>query len=116
MARTHRPQGFGEAFIDVEHETLAAVTPLGGTRTNGRQYKNRRGASKRFPPERDILFICCSRVQPFLPFGEITVLKRQLRQSIRRITTPDNPILAACRPEPRPVETVDVADLFRCTA
>ena len=44
-------------------------------------------ASKRFPPERDILFICCSRVQPFLPFGEITVLKRQLRQSIRLIAS-----------------------------
>jgi hypothetical protein len=32
------------------------------------------------------------------------------------VTPPDNPILAACRPEPKPVETVDVADIFRCTA
>jgi hypothetical protein len=31
-------------------------------------------------------------------------------------TPPDNPILAACRPEPTPVETIDVADIFRCTA
>lgn len=30
-------------------------------------------------------------------------------------TPPDNPILAACWPEPEPVETVDVADIFRCT-
>jgi hypothetical protein len=31
------------------------------------------------------------------------------------VTPPDNPILAACRPERTPVETVDVADIFRCT-
>jgi hypothetical protein len=30
-------------------------------------------------------------------------------------TSPDNPILAACRPEPEPVWTLDVADIFRCT-
>jgi len=31
-------------------------------------------------------------------------------------TPPDNPILAACAPEAKPVVTVDVADFFRCTS
>jgi hypothetical protein len=31
------------------------------------------------------------------------------------VTPPGNPILAACRPEATPVETIDVADIFRCT-
>jgi hypothetical protein len=32
------------------------------------------------------------------------------------VTPPDNPILAACAPEPKPVWTLDVADIFRCTS
>ncbi len=82
MAGAYCPQRLSEPFIYIEHKTFAVVAPFGGTRPNRRQCKDRRRISKRFPPERDVLLVRHACIQPFLPFGEITILKRKLGQSI----------------------------------